>query len=109
MSGRGARSAAHPDTRGRRCADPLCKLLHIESLRRLASTPGEVMVKQWLQNWAVKGCLACALATAVLWWVVEHSGPRLGTVILHVMERDVEVTLADQVYAFEEMTDKPLV
>jgi hypothetical protein len=58
---------------------------------------------------AAKGLLACAAAGCVLWWVGEHSGPRDGTVILHVMERGVEVTLAGRDYYFREMTDAPLV
>jgi hypothetical protein len=67
------------------------------------------MVKSVLLNKSAKGLLACAVAVGVLWWVVAHSGPREGTVILHVMERGVEVTLAGRVYSFGEMTDGPLV
>jgi hypothetical protein len=67
------------------------------------------MVRSFLRSRAVKGLLACALTVGVLWWVVERSGPREGTVILHVMERGVEVTLAGRTYYFREMTEEPLV
>ncbi len=67
------------------------------------------MVKKVLLNKCVKALFACAFAVGVLWWVAEHSGPREGTVILHVLERGVEVTLAGRVYHFREMTDEPLV
>lgn len=58
---------------------------------------------------AVKGLVALSLSLGVLWWVVEQSGPREGVVILHVMERDVRVTLAGRDYDFQEMTTEPLV
>jgi hypothetical protein len=67
------------------------------------------MVKSLLLGKAVKGLLACAMAVGVFWWVVEHSGPREGTVIMHVLEPDVEVKLAGRVYYFQEMTAEPFV
>jgi hypothetical protein len=67
------------------------------------------MVKSLLLGNAVKGLLACSLAAGVFWWVFEHSGPREGTVTLHVLEPGVEVTLAGRAYFFQEMTAEPFV
>lgn len=67
------------------------------------------MLKGFLLDRIVKGLFVCTLALGVFWWVAEHSGPPEGKVVLHVMERDVEVTLAGRVYHFREMTAEPLV
>jgi hypothetical protein len=68
-----------------------------------------MVINRFLLGRAAKGLFACGLVAGVFWWVAEHSGDREGTVILHVMERDVEVTLAGRVYYFREMTDEPIV
>jgi hypothetical protein len=67
------------------------------------------MVKSFLLGKAAQGVLACTLAGSVFWWVAGHSGPRESTVVVHVLEPGVEVTLAGQLYHFPEPTSEPLV
>jgi hypothetical protein len=67
------------------------------------------MVRSLLLGKAVKGLLGCPLAAGVFWWVVEHNGPREGTVTLHVLEPGVEVSLAGRVYFFQETNVGPFV
>lgn len=67
------------------------------------------MVKSVIWAKAVQFYVSCILAAGVFWWVAEHSGPPEGAVIVHVMERGVELDLAGRVYEFSEMTDEPLV
>jgi hypothetical protein len=43
--------------------------------------------------------LGSALLTGVsLWWIASHSGPERGTVVIHVTEPDVTVSVDDQVF-----------
>jgi hypothetical protein len=67
------------------------------------------MVKSDLLGKAAHGVLACALAGSVFWWVAENSGPCESTVVVHVLEPGVEVSLAGQLYHFREPTSEPLV
>jgi hypothetical protein len=67
------------------------------------------MLKGFLLDRIVRGLLACTLAAGALWWVAEHSGPPEGTVVLHVLEPGIDVTLAGRVYHFRETTAEPLV
>jgi hypothetical protein len=50
----------------------------------------------------------CALAGGMLWWIVAHAGPRDATVIVHVGEPDVEVSVDDRTYAVGDLGDSPL-
>src|SRR5262245_57072750 len=67
------------------------------------------MVKGFLLSKVVPRLFACAVAAGVLGWVVVHCGPREGTVVLHVLEPGLEVTLAGRVYSFQEPIAGPLV
>ena len=67
------------------------------------------MGQSFLLSKVVQRLLACALATGVFWWVIKHSGPREGTVVLRVLEPGLEVTLAGRVYDFQEPIAGPLV
>src|SRR5262245_35823154 len=67
------------------------------------------MSQSFLLSKVVQRLLACAVAAGVMGWVVVHCGPREGTVVLHVLEPGLEVTLAGSVYYFQEATDEPLV
>jgi hypothetical protein len=52
------------------------------------------MGESFLLSKVVQRLLACAVAAGALWWAVVHCGPREGTVVLHILEPGLEVTLA---------------
>ena len=67
------------------------------------------MGRRFLLSKIVQRLLACGVAAGVLWWVIVNTGPREGTVVLHILEPGLEVTLAGRVYSFQEPIAGPLV
>jgi hypothetical protein len=58
---------------------------------------------------AVKGIAGLALAAAILWQVVQHSGPRKGTAYVHASATDVDVMVDDVTYHIASFDDIPIV
>jgi hypothetical protein len=55
-----------------------------------------------------EGVVACLLGGAVLWWVVGQSGPEKSTVLVHVTEPDVEVSVGGQTFLIEDREYAPI-
>jgi hypothetical protein len=64
--------------------------------------------KFYLAGKLIKGMGALILGGLTLWWVVERVGPAEGTVLVHVTEPDVEVTLGGLNFSIEERRYAPL-
>jgi hypothetical protein len=56
----------------------------------------------------IKGVGALILGGATLWWIAEQVGPIHGTVLVHVTEPDVEVTIAGQTVRIGERRYAPI-
>jgi hypothetical protein len=56
----------------------------------------------------IQGVAALILGGATLWWIAEQVGPVQGTVLVHVTESDVEVTLAGRTVSIEERRFTPI-
>ena len=64
--------------------------------------------KSYLASRLIQGVAALLLGGTTLWWVVEQVGPAQGTVLVHVTEPDVEVTIAGQTVSIEERMYAPI-
>jgi hypothetical protein len=53
--------------------------------------------------------VALPFTGGVLYWVAQNSGPRHGTVIVHVIERDVVVKVGEATFHVDEYDQDPLV
>jgi hypothetical protein len=56
----------------------------------------------------LRAMAACVLGGGVLWWVVEHAGPAQGTVVVHVTEADVTLSIDDDDFRIEGWLLKPI-
>src|SRR5262249_55186879 len=56
----------------------------------------------------IRGVGALLLGGTTLWWIVEQIGPIDGTVLVHVTEPDVKVTLGGQAFWVEERRYAPI-
>ena len=64
--------------------------------------------KSYLAGRLIRGVAALLLGGTTLWWIVEQVGPTQGTVLVHVTEPDVEVTIAGQTVSIEERRYTPI-
>jgi hypothetical protein len=64
--------------------------------------------KLYLGSRLIKGMGALLLGGATLWWIVEQVGPTQGTVLVHVTEPDVEVSVGGQDFSIEERRYDPI-
>ena len=64
--------------------------------------------KSYLVIRLIQGAGALLLGGSSLWWVADQVGPVHGTVLVHVTESDVEVTLAGQTVSIEERRYAPI-
>jgi hypothetical protein len=64
--------------------------------------------KLCLASRIIKGMGSLLLGGIALWWVVEQVGPTHGTVLVHVTEPDVEVTIGDSTFPIKERRYDPL-
>ena len=64
--------------------------------------------RSYLASRLIQGVAALWLGGTTLWWVVEQVGPAQGTVLVHVTEPDVEVTIAGQTVSIEERRYAPI-
>ena len=64
--------------------------------------------KSYLAGRLIQGVAALLLGGTTLWWIVEQVGPMQGTVLVHVTEPDVEVTIAGQTVSIEERRYAPI-
>jgi hypothetical protein len=64
--------------------------------------------KLYLGSRLIKGMGALLLGGITLWWVVEQVGPTHGTVLVHVTEPDVEVTVGGQTFSIEKRRYAPI-
>jgi hypothetical protein len=56
----------------------------------------------------IQGLGALLLGGTTLWWIVEQVGPAQGTVLVHVTEPDVEVTVGGQTVWIDERRYTPI-
>ena len=61
-----------------------------------------------LANLLIQGVAALILGGATLWWIAGQAGPVQGTVLVHVTESDVEVTLVGRTVSIAERRFAPL-
>jgi hypothetical protein len=64
--------------------------------------------KLYLGSKLIKGIGALLLGGITLLWIVEQVGPTQGTVLVHVTEPDVEVTVGGQTFSIEERRYAPI-
>jgi len=64
--------------------------------------------KLYLTIRPIKGMGALLLGGITLVWVVEQAGPTQGTVLVHVIEPDVEVTVGGQTFSIKERRYAPI-
>ena len=64
--------------------------------------------KSYLAGRLIRGVAALLLGGTTLWWIVEQVGPTQGTVLVHVTEPDVEVTVGGQTFSIEERRYAPI-
>jgi hypothetical protein len=58
----------------------------------------EAFSKSYFGGRLIRGVAALLLSGNTLWWIVEQVGPIHGTVLVHVTEPDVEVTVGGQTF-----------
>jgi hypothetical protein len=61
-----------------------------------------------LANRLIRGVAALLLGGATLWWIAKQAGPVQGTVLVHVTESDVEVTVGGQTVSIAERRFSPI-
>ena len=64
--------------------------------------------KSYLAGRLIQGVAALLLGGTTLGWIVEQVGPTQGTVLVHVTEPVVEVTIAGQTVSIEERRYAPI-
>jgi hypothetical protein len=64
--------------------------------------------KLYLGSRLIKGMGALMLGGITLLWIVEQVGPTQGTVLVHVTEPDVEVTVDGQTFWIEQRRYAPI-
>jgi hypothetical protein len=64
--------------------------------------------KLYLGSRLIKGLGALLLGGITLSWILEQVGPTPGTVLVHVTEPDVEVTVGGQTFSIEERRYAPI-
>ena len=64
--------------------------------------------KSYLAGRLIRGVAALLLGGTTLWWIVEQVGPTQGTVLVHVTEPDVEVSVGGQDFSIEEGRYDPI-
>jgi hypothetical protein len=64
--------------------------------------------KFYLAGRLIRGMGALLLGGVTLWWIVEQVGPIDGTVLVHVTEPDVEVTVGSLAFSIEERRYAPI-
>jgi hypothetical protein len=64
--------------------------------------------RTYLAGRLIRGVGALLFGGTTLWWIVEQVGPIDGTVLVHVTEPDVEVTVGGQDFSIEGRRYAPL-
>jgi hypothetical protein len=64
--------------------------------------------RSYLVGRLIRGMAALLVGGTTLWWIVEQVGPIEGTVLVHVTEPDVEVTVGGQTFSIEERRYAPI-
>jgi hypothetical protein len=64
--------------------------------------------KSYLAGRLIRGVASLLIGGSTLWWIVDQVGPIQGTVLVHVTEPNVEVTVGGQTFSIEERRYAPI-
>jgi hypothetical protein len=64
--------------------------------------------RSYLARRMIRAAAALMLGGTTIWWIDEQVGPVHGTVLVHVTEPDVEVTVGGQTFSIEERRYAPI-